>query len=640
VWDTATRQAYRTLRGPKGVVLSAVFSPDSRQVATSREDGTVILWDVETGNQLHVLPGHNDQVISARFSPDGRWVVSASADKTAIIWDATSGELVHRLTGHSGTVYNAEFSPDGGQVVTASEDGTARIWNSQKGELQHTLSGHSDEVWSAVFSPNGQWIATISKDATGALWDAATGQFRRQFNGHNAAIRCLAFSPDGRWVVTGGFDAMAYIWDVATGKQVRKLSGHKSEIRSVAFSPDGSRLVTASGDGTARIWDVTASNPWPILSGVYSAVYSPDGRRLVTDGADGKARIWDSLNGNLLYTLDHSYIRGIRADFSRDGKGVWALASREGEAQIWNSETGKLRSVLKFPNYGESDRVMNATFSPDGQQVVSISYDGTIRRWSVASGEQPQEYWSGVIPVLILGERQLCDTCVTFALDGHLIVAINEEQWGLQAEKITDVQLLHVHWPVTASTETLNAAVFSPDGRWFAVSSQSGMLGIWDVVEDKPLFRSVEPFGYPLAFSSDGKLLATTSKNGVVRLIDPPTGRIVHELVGHPGLVRSAVFSHNGKWVVTSGAETDGIARVWDTSSGKQQIALSHSDELSTSVFSPDSRHVATISGGTARILPVAVDDLVNLAQSRVQRLRPELTPEERKKYRLDQTSP
>ena len=61
---------------------------------------------------------------------------------------------------------------------------------------------------------------------------------------------------------------------------------------------------------------------------------------------------------------------------------------------------------------------MNAIFSPDGQQVVTISYDGTIRRWSVASGEQPQEYWSDSFQSYDWVSGQLCDTCVTFVFPG------------------------------------------------------------------------------------------------------------------------------------------------------------------------------------------------------------------------------
>ena len=164
---------------------------------------------------------------------------------------------------------------------------------------------------------------------------------------------------------------------------------------------------------------------------------------------------------------------------------------------------------------------------------------------------------------------------------------------GVQARK-SQTFSYSMHWPVTASTETLDAAIFSPDGRWFAVSSHSGMLGIWDVAADKPLFRSVEPLGYPLAFSPDGKLLATTSENGVVRLIDPPQVG----LCMNSSDIRarwSAVFSHNGKGVVTSGAQTDEPTSV-GRSSGKQQIALVPFSEVVDCRLSPDSEHVATIS--------------------------------------------
>ena len=220
------------------------------------------------------------------------------------------------------------------------------------------------------------------------------------------------------------------------------------------------------------------------------------------------------------------------------------------------------------------------------------------------------------------------------------MVAVDEDDLRLQTESITDVQVLPISWAATGITETLALAIFSPDGHWFAASSYSGILGIWDVAADKPLSHSKSPLGYPLAFSPDGRLLVTTSEDGLLRLIDPRTGRVVKELIGHPGPVWSAAFSQNGKGLVTSGSEDD--PRVWDVSTGKQQIALvGHSGTVVSAVFSPDSERVATASlDDTARIWPVTIDDLVRIARSRVQRLQPELTPEERKTYRLDQTSP
>jgi WD40 repeat protein len=72
-------------------VWAAIFSPDSKRVLTSSEDGIAQLWDVATGIRLMILSGHRFNVFGVAFSPDGKSVVTSSADKTARLWDAAGG---------------------------------------------------------------------------------------------------------------------------------------------------------------------------------------------------------------------------------------------------------------------------------------------------------------------------------------------------------------------------------------------------------------------------------------------------------------------------------------------------------------------------------------------------------------------
>jgi WD40 repeat protein len=83
---------------------------------------------VASGEVLAVLRGHKGEVNQAVFSPDGQRVVTVSNDKTARLWDVASGETLVVFRGHKGGVNQVAFSPDGQRVVTASNDKTARLW--------------------------------------------------------------------------------------------------------------------------------------------------------------------------------------------------------------------------------------------------------------------------------------------------------------------------------------------------------------------------------------------------------------------------------------------------------------------------------------------------------------------------------
>ena len=90
---------------------------------------TGVVWDVHSGKKLSELRGHKGEVWGAKFSPNGKLVLTKSRDGTARIWDPVNGKILTELHGHSGPIYEALFSPDGKFIVTGSEDESARIYH-------------------------------------------------------------------------------------------------------------------------------------------------------------------------------------------------------------------------------------------------------------------------------------------------------------------------------------------------------------------------------------------------------------------------------------------------------------------------------------------------------------------------------
>ncbi len=75
-----------TLTGHSREVMSVVYSPDGRYLASGSQDKTIKIWEVATGNELRTLTGHSETVFSVAYSPDGRYLASGSGDKTIKIW--------------------------------------------------------------------------------------------------------------------------------------------------------------------------------------------------------------------------------------------------------------------------------------------------------------------------------------------------------------------------------------------------------------------------------------------------------------------------------------------------------------------------------------------------------------------------
>jgi WD40 repeat protein len=253
VWDAETGRALPT-GGWHGTHVRMLYADDLRLV-TAREEGTVQLRDTATGRARLVLKGHRGGVYAAAFSPDNRYLVAGSDDHTARIWDAETGGERLTLREHARWVTTVVFSPDGHRVLTGGEDQTARIWDVETGRELLTLRPTNDYQQGAAFSPDGRRIVTAAEDGTPRVWDARTGKELLRLRGHTGSVLAVAFSPDGRRIVTGGEDRTAKVWDALTGRELLTLSGHSHEVIAVAFSPDGRRIVTGSYDNTVRIWE-------------------------------------------------------------------------------------------------------------------------------------------------------------------------------------------------------------------------------------------------------------------------------------------------------------------------------------------------------------------------------------------------
>ena len=275
-WDAVDGEMLGYL-GQNNIVFSAEYSPATRsdptggkKIVTACADSSAGVWDNITGKQILTLRGHRGIVKYAQFSPDGKKIVTASWDKTAKVWDAVTGKLLLNNIRHSQGVESARFSPDGKKIVTSSQDKTAKVWDALTGKLLLTLSGgHTDILLSAEFSPacpddprGGKNIITSGADNISIIWNAVTGKRIRFLSGHKGMVLSARFSPDGKKIVTTSADNTAIIWDVVSGNKLVTLTGHDGDVTYSSFSPacpddpgGGKKIVTSSGDNTCKVWN-------------------------------------------------------------------------------------------------------------------------------------------------------------------------------------------------------------------------------------------------------------------------------------------------------------------------------------------------------------------------------------------------
>ncbi len=176
---------------------------------------------------------------------------------------------------------------------------------------------------------------------------------------------------------------------------------------------------------------------------------------------------------------------------------------------------------------------------------------------------------------------------------------------------------------IAGRLDGVRSVVFSPDGKTLAVAEYPGIIRLWDVAEGRERLTIKAPAWTPgtVAFSPDGKRIAaglwTGGKDGVsppgndALIWDAVTGKLERRLTGHTDGVFAVAFSPDGKRLVSGGS--DGVAKVWDTASGRERATLefpSLTKRLGEAppawveavVFSPDGRTFVTSAG--ARLAP------------------------------------
>ena len=401
----------------------------------------------------------------------------------------------------------------------------------------------------------------LLNEAENALRDGEPGLASR-------LVLMVAESPDLSPVV------QSRLFDAAYGSPLRQqLLAHTRTITTLATHPDGTQFATGGEDALILVHDIatgeTLFEAQNHLGSITALEYSADARYFASGATDGLVIIWDAETGTALQQMQGHFGAVTGIAISPDGQTI-VSSGADRIAILWDVETGQEIRRLE----GHDGAVRTVAYHPDGSTLLTGGRDEILILWDVETGEEIRRYTGHDAFV----ETVTFDSTGDFALSG----ASNRTLilWNLAGGNI--VRRYEGH------SDAVTSVVLSPDDT-----------------------RAVST-------SCTARDVDRTCIRGEVLEWDVQTGLITREFVGHMDVVNDAVYTPDGRTIITAScaerrqaACIQGEALEWDSASAGDEIVQfsEHSSAVIAVAVSPDGELVA--SAGGSRLSGVRGDSAI-----------------------------
>jgi len=573
--------------GVHGGVARCEFFPSGQRLATATDDGTVVVWDLSlrTAAAMEAPPETQDGRGVGRLvvAPGEDWIAAQiqGADNGAYVWDLATGRQLH-ARGDMGIL---ALSPQGQLIVAHGDD---VVWwdprtrrtvdTAGSGWLARGLvdrvRGHVQRTWGKYIShiavdPAGNWFArvdqvqqtrggTVSLGATLRVYD------RVRRTGHtmqvSGEVGSVVTGPEGAWLAVGTNGGYAsgtvHLW--RPGGEPRLLGEHGGPVTGGTASGRGDWLATADRHGTIKLWPVgdTATGRENELAQAMTVCRSSGRDWFACVDTDRTVFVVDASSGRVRHELSSreriSFVTQIVSTCVVGPDGQWlATADDDGTIYFWDPVTGTRTAV----GVGHRHQVVAAGVA--ARLLVTASFDGSVLVWSSSGGRPLHRFDLGEGAVrlcradpaghwLAIGGTDRVHLLVPGGSGAHEVARMPDP---VTAMEVNGSQLLvgdaaggvHVVDPRDGRARLIHRApspvrhlVSSPNQEWTACVAQQGddsgaridLLRPEGAAPVAVIEKDVDPVT-ACRPSPDGRMLATVSGRGTLRIWDARHGRAV-----------------------------------------------------------------------------------------------------------------
>lgn len=580
-----------------GELSLARISPDGKTIAIASFDGIVQLRDSKNSEPKSLELKHGSAVTQAEFHPDSQSLAIGTADGKVRIWRVSDGTNLGSPIECSKSIGAIRYSKDG-QLLLIRTKNDVHIYDAQSHELKCGPFSLPGALVASEFAGEDQggvklFLANQNGAESGIqVWDIASNKLSSEIKTGPIIHGCI--SSDVTVAACINHHKIT-LWQITTGTKKKEVElPVDRRIMFVKFNQDGTKMLLSGYNDWAQVWATDSCQPvTPQLPNYYlmnGAIFLGNGDRVLTWGDDSLAQIWNGQTGErIIEPLVHSN----RVRFAEVGH------VDQTEVFLTTLSHGKSPSISKVPGSVQLWRVHYTTKPEDrsmgtdsqGCDGISISPDG---KW-LAVAKTTQEVW-------VLETATGKTVCGPLKIKGGAWgLTFNQKQNKLISStstgqifiwSIPSGELLHEPADIRATIQPMELSV---DDKRFGTGSVDGFLRVWDLETGKVVSQMKHGSEInSIAFSPDGRLVASAGEDHLVQVWNSETGERVTTLVGHKNEVMRVRFTPDGQRIVT--ASHDRTGRVWEVASGQTVFLLPHNGEVIDADISPDGSWIATAS--------------------------------------------
>lgn len=447
-----------------------VFSADSKTIFTFAGKDDAAIWNVKTGKKLHALKTDEGRPKLIKYNPNGTSVLIVS-DKKVFVYSTKTGTEKWRIENEFISYLDIKFTADGTKLILPDKNGGLEVINAVNGRKIKTIKGFLNEE---------------QNDGMNLSYNNWLNQAILQFVEYK---RKVLLTPDNNFALVGDVDTVAVLIELETGKEVQRFVGHSKAVYAFDFNKDGSKLATAGGDRKIIIWDVKTGKQLQILTGhqetVFDLKFSEDEKSLISAAWDGTLRTWD------LETETYSYILMEKnspycVGFSPNELYIVSTDLTK-NVQFWERDAEEpFRTLI-----GHTDIPSGFDFSPNATEMVTCSWDGSVKVWNVLTGMLVNKHVEHHGQVYAVQYHPKNKYIASGGANGEIVL------WDPNSNKVVKKLVGH-----STSVTSLD---FTSDGSKLVSISNDGLMKVWDLENFELIYSRVQMSRYEwLATNPEG----------------------------------------------------------------------------------------------------------------------------------------